>query len=203
MVWKTIGAERRRINSWSTERGSRSYYQNLTVIHFPLLARSIQGPPPLLFFLLFFFFLLLLPQCLLGHSSQGCTAALVKPFFLSCSALCCEGDNGARQASARRARVPLPSMRFASAAPKWKSAFSPPLRSKWSLPSALLRMLKRHPSRNCTWDGGGCDWIWRRGWRGGEKTRNVHIIIITYLTVMQPHQQNNVIIIFFGCCCEI
>lgn len=199
-----------RANWWSGKRSAQKEdasivgQQNAALAHiiktwlwfifryWPDLSRG----PPLLFFLLFFFFLLLLPQCLLGHSSQGCTAALVKPFFLSCSALCCEGDNGARQASARRARVPLPSMRFASAAPKWKSAFSPPLRSKWSLPSALLRMLKRHPSRNCTWDGGGCDWIWRRGWRGGEKTRNVHIIIITYLTVMQPHQQNNVIIIF-------
>ena len=55
MVWKTIGAERRRINSWSTERGSRSYYQNLTVIHFPLLGRSIQGPPLFFFSPLFLF----------------------------------------------------------------------------------------------------------------------------------------------------
>ena len=197
MVWKTIGAERRRINSWSpiaTERGSRSYYQNLTVIHFPLLARSIQGPPSSSSFLLFLSF----------FSSSSSSPAMPTTWTLlsglhgrfgqtlfPSAALRCEGDNGARQTSARRARVPLPSMRFASAAPKWKSAFSPPLRSKWSLPSALLRMLKRHPSRNCTWDGGGCDWIWRRGWWWwwGEKTRNVHIIIITYLTVMQPHQK--------------
>lgn len=58
-----------------------------------------------------------------------------------------------------------------------------PLWSKWSLPRALLRMLKRHPSRNCTWE-------WGRVWLDtveGEN-RNVHIIVITYLTVMQaPH----------------
>lgn len=54
---------------------------------------------------------------------------------------------------------------------RWNEIAFSPLWSKWSLPSALLRMLKRHPSRNCTWDGGGCDWIW---WRGRKSQRAHH-----------------------------
>lgn len=54
---------------------------------------------------------------------------------------------------------------------RWDQIAFSPLWSKWSLPSALLRMLKRHPSRNCTWDGGGCDWI---RWRGRNSQRAHH-----------------------------
>lgn len=57
--------------------------------------------------------------------------------------------------------------------------------SKWSLPRALLRMVKRHPSRNCAWGWGeGVTGFW--WWK--DKNHNVQIITITYLAIMQQRK---------------
>lgn len=124
------------------------------MIHFPLLARSIQAP--------FFCGLQTRNAYHLNTPYWATPLFWSKPFSLVAEF---EGDNGLGFSKAPWSTA-LNALFL-----HWNEIAFSPLWSKWSLPSALLRMLKRHPSRNCTWDGGGCDWI---RWRGRDSQRAHH-----------------------------
>lgn len=145
------------------KRGSSSYHQNLTVIHFPSAARSAR--PPFV---------------------RWCSPAVPTTSTLLCGLERYSGqpvsplgrsvvETMGLEACARRPG-PLPRTRRL----RWNQIAFSPLWSKWSLPSALLllRMLKRHPSRNCTCDGGGCDWI------RGENSQRAHFFLFFFYNIL-------------------
>lgn len=169
MVWKTIGAEASIV---VRQLQQNAYLAHIITTWLWFIFRYWSDLSPALFLFLW----LTNPQCLpLGHSSLGCTAVLVKAFFFSfflvspCVCAVSEGDNGLGFSTAPWSFAAA--VAFSALFLWWNQIAFSPLRSKWSLPSALLRMLQRHPSRNCTWDGGGCDWIC---WGGGVKSQRAH-----------------------------
>lgn len=167
MVWRTIGAEASIVGRQLQQNASRAHIITTWLWfifrYWPNLSRA--------------------PSFFCGLQTRNAyhwdTPLWAKPLFWSTplsSVALVEADNGLGCSKAPWS--PASNASFL----RWNEITFSPLWSKWSLPSALLRMLKRHHHVIVLEMGEGVI-----GFDGGGENRNVRLII-TYLTVTQPQE---------------